>query len=91
MILLFITCLAQAPSWKDTQLKHAVCGGFLHFLNELKKIAPSKDYLDMKKQLTSQFAFNYLDSDIQHVLETQVPPGCLAGVSAFRRGFHLVC
>ena len=74
-------------SWKDTAVKHAVCGAFLFFLNELSKIAPARDFTTMETHLKHQFAWGYMDADLTHVLETQVPPGSLAGVSAFRPGF----
>ena len=38
----------------------------------------------MATQLKQQFMYGYMDGDIMHVLETEVPPGQLAAVSAFR-------
>ncbi|CAE7945690.1 unnamed protein product [Symbiodinium sp. KB8] len=58
--------------------------GFLHWLHLLEKEAPSKDYDTMATQLKQQFMYGYMDGDIMHVLETEVPPGQLAAVSAFR-------
>ena len=76
----------EAPSFRDTMAKHAACGGFLHFLAELEKIAPAGQFQQMAAHLQHQFEFGYIDADLLHALETSVPPGKLGDVSAFRLG-----
>ena len=48
-------------------------------------MAPSKDFPAMERVLMEQFMHGYLDADLQHVLETAVPPGDLAAIGSFRR------
>ena len=74
----------EAATYKDMVLKHAATGGFLHFLAQLESMAPSSSFSEFESQLRRQFLYGYLDSDILHVLDTQVPPGSVKDVPAFR-------
>lgn len=76
--------LRKALSFRDALSKHQACGGFLHFLKALERIAPASDFQTMKDDLLRQFQYGYLDPDILHSLENQVPPGDIGAVSAFR-------
>ena len=77
--------LRKPLSLREGVLKHQACAGFLHYLRVLQKMAPAADFDSMKTELHRQFAFGYLDPDIQHSLETQVPPGDIRQVGAFRQ------
>lgn len=47
-------------------------------------MAPAADFPAMEADLRKQFQYGYLDPDILHSLESQVPPGDIRMVSAFR-------
>lgn len=72
-------------TFKDANKLHQCCGAFLYFSQKLRDIAPEKEYPAMLDSLKSQFVHGYLDADLQHVLECNVPPGDLAAIGAFRR------
>lgn len=74
-------------TYRDALSKHQACGGFLHYLNVLQKIAPSGEFAAMESDLRNQFRFGYLDPDILHSLEATVPPGDAQMVGAFRTDF----
>ena len=58
--------------------------GHAAFLREFQRIAPPADFEDARASLLSQFSFGYLDPDLQHCMETSVPPGDVSSVGAFR-------
>lgn len=60
----------------------------MFFLEALRAQAPAGDFEEMKKNLDISFDAGLLDSDIVHVLESQVPPGDLRQISAFRSTAH---
>ena len=76
--------LRKPLSYRDALSKHQCCGGFLFYLRQLEKMAPSADFPAMKEELLSQFDVGYLDPDISHSLESCVPPGDIRSVGAFR-------
>ena len=76
--------LRKPLGFREALGKHQACGGFLHYLRQLEKMAPGGDFAEMEKDLRQQFQYGYLDPDILHSLETMVPPGNIQMVSAFR-------
>lgn len=76
--------LRQAMTYQKALQKHQACGAFLWFLSSLQKMAPSEMWPEIDKSLRSQFSQGYMDPDLLHALETQVPPGDLKSLGAFR-------
>eukprot|EP00438_Fugacium_kawagutii_P023793 Skav228140 [mRNA] locus=scaffold2683:22736:26272:- [translate_table: standard] len=76
--------LRKPMSYREAVELHQACGGFQHFLTSLERIAPGSEFKGMQEELKQQFKYGYLDPDILHCLNTQVPPGDLKSVSAFR-------
>ncbi|CAE7315755.1 unnamed protein product, partial [Symbiodinium sp. CCMP2456] len=74
------------PTMRKAMCNHCVmlqiqkATGFLHWLRLLEMEAPAKDYDTMATQLKQQFMYGFMDGDIVHILETEVPPGELAAV-----------
>ena len=86
--------LRTAVTFRSGLSKHQACGAFLHFLKHLERVAPASEFPKMAEDLKKQFAFGYLDPDLIHSLESQVPPGDISQVAAFRThcfsdDFHL--
>ena len=79
----------QACTFKEVTVKHAVCGAFLHFLRQLEAVAPASKFSEMQEALRRQFQSGYLDADLTHVCETQVPPASLHDVGGFRLGLKV--
>lgn len=76
--------MRKALSYKEGVQLHQCCGAMLHFLREFQRIAPSADFEDARASLLSQFSFGFLDPDLQHSMESSVPPGDVSSVGAFR-------
>lgn len=72
-------------NYKDACKLHQCCGMFLHYLQKLEALAPSKDFPSMRSGLIDQFKHSYMDADLLHSLEHSVPPGDLTAVGSFRR------
>ena len=72
-------------TFKDASKLHQCCGAFIYFIQKLRDMAPEKEYPAMLESLQSQFIHGYLDADLLHVLECNVPPGDLAAIGSFRR------
>ena len=84
----FDTCFVDnrpATSYKEGLRIHQSCGLFIHMLERLEALAPSKGFPSMKKGLMEQFVHSYLDADLAHVIEHTVPPADLSAIGAFRR------
>ncbi|CAK9116298.1 unnamed protein product [Durusdinium trenchii] len=63
----------------------SACGCFLFFLQKFKAIVPEKELAEMERGLRSQFMSGFLDGDLLHVLEEQVPLSAdIKAVGAFR-------
>ena len=80
--------LRKPYSFSAAQRIHLATAGYLFFLEALRSQAPAGDFEEMKANLDISFDAGLLDSDIVHVLETQVPPGDLRQISAFRTIFR---
>lgn len=78
--------LRKAMTFREAVELHQACGGFLHFLDALEKLAPGSEFQTMQHELHQQFKYGYLDPDILHCLANQVPPGDVKSVGAFRCG-----
>lgn len=74
----------KAWSHKDGQLLHATCGIFLHLMDQLKSHLPETDFLESENRLNTQFRSGFLDAEIQHLLESAVPPVQLSTVQFLR-------
>lgn len=82
--------LRKGMSFKEGLYLHQCCGGFVHFLKEFEKLAPPDEFTQAAESLRNQFGFGYLDPDIYHCLETQVSPGLVRSVSAFRPAWDTI-
>lgn len=81
-----VPAMRKALTFKDGVVKHQACGAFLHYLKCFERMCPAAEFPDISEQLTKQFLLGFLDPDLLHSLEQQVPPGDLKAISAFRRG-----
>ena len=78
--------LRKAPTFKEALKIHQACGCFLFFLQKFKAIVPEKELAEMERGLRSQFMSGFLDGDLLHVLEEQVPLSAdIKAVGAFRQ------
>lgn len=78
--------MRKALTYKDSVQLHQSCGIFVHFLGELSKMTPTETFNEASIELKRSFLSGFLDMDLQHCLQTQVPPGDCKQVAAFRRG-----
>ena len=76
--------MRQAVTYKLAVAKHQACGAFLHFLAILQKMSPPSLFEEAKASLEAQFTMGFLDPDLCHILDTQVPPGDIKALGAFR-------
>ena len=76
--------MRKACTEKQAVAKHQVCGAFLHFLDEFSKVCPAGEFKGISKNLHTQFQSGYMDPDLAHCLETQVPPGDMSAITSFR-------
>lgn len=76
--------MRKANSFQQATAKHQATGVFLHFLKEFEKVCPAGQFQAASESLLSQFKSGYLDCDLQHCLESQVPPADMAAISGFR-------
>ena len=71
--------------------KHQCCAAFLFFFKKLESIAPQKLIAEWEHNLRHGFMHGYLDADLLHVMETQVPPGHMDSIGAFRTSLLVRC
>ena len=64
--------------------RHQCCGLYIHYMGLLQKRIPQGKWAEVERSLDSQFTFGFLDTDLQHSLTSEVPPGNMETVSAFR-------
>ena len=76
--------LRKPCGFKDGFTKHQCCAAFLHFLQLLEKMSPPDLFKTASESLTQQFMKGFIDPDLCHAIENQVPPGDLHQISAFR-------
>lgn len=76
--------MKKAMAYKEGVSLHQLCGGFIHYCAELEKMMPPAMFKEANEALRNSFLSGFLDPDLQHCLQTQVPPGDLRGISAFR-------
>ena len=69
---------------KDTTHIHALCGGYIHFKLLLKSKLPETEFKEVIARLDEQFLLGFLDADLDHALQSTVPPGCLSSVGFLR-------
>ena len=77
--------LRKALTFREASRIHQSCGAFLHFIKQLRDLAPESDFESVYDGLKTQLKLGYLDADFAHVLDTMVPPGDLAAIGSFRR------
>ena len=83
--------MRKALTFKDGMHLHQVCGAFVHFLGEMSKMTPTTIFQEASVELKQSFLSGFLDMDLQHCLQTQVPPGDCKGIAAFRREVAVIC
>eukprot|EP00435_Cladocopium_sp_Y103_P050415 s350_g15.t1 len=67
---------ARRPwNFKDTVNLHILCGGFLHFKGLLQRKLSAQEFDETVPKLDDQFLMGFLDADIDHALQSCVPPG----------------
>lgn len=76
--------MRRAISEKQAISKHQICGAFLHFVDEFSKVCPAGSFSSIAQNLRTQFQSGYMDPDLAHCLETQVPPGDMSAINSFR-------
>lgn len=76
--------MRKALSYRDALSKHQCCAMFLHFLSRLQRMCPPSEFNEAAVNLRQQFCQGFMDPDLLHAAEQQVPPGDLEGVAAFR-------
>lgn len=69
---------------KETQQLHAVCGAYLHFKALLKSKLPATSFNEVAGKFEEQFRASFLDADLEHALQTSVPPGDLKAIGFCR-------
>lgn len=77
--------MKKAVTYKEAVGLDQLCGGFIHYCAELEKMMPPTMFKEAQVALRNSFLSAFLDPDLQHCLQTQVPPGDLRGISAFRQ------
>lgn len=76
---------ARRPwNFKDTVQLHILCGGFLHFKGLLQRKLSAQEFDETVPKLDDQFLMGFLDADIDHALQSCVPPGELGSVAFLR-------
>ena len=79
--------LVKKPwSYKEGIALHQICGLYLHFLEQMRHVAPESQYAGVTAQLNKNFLLGFLDADLAHVGETSAPPGDMKSVAAMRPG-----
>ncbi|CAK9106185.1 unnamed protein product, partial [Durusdinium trenchii] len=73
--------LRKTWSLKDAQSLHGACGFFLHVMGELESQVARSDFDDCKDAILSQFMTGFSDPEIDHLLQTTVPPVELRDIS----------
>lgn len=76
--------MRKACNYREGLLKHQCCAVFLHFLGRLQRVSPPAEFKLAEESLEQQFLQGLLDFDLQHAVESQVPPGDMSAVAAFR-------
>lgn len=71
-------------NYRDTNILHSACGGYLYFMKLLHEKIPSAEFAKVEPGLKDQFMLGFLDPDIVHALETTAPPAPLDSVSFLR-------
>lgn len=75
----------KAINFTTALSKHQCCGAFLHFMRELERTITPEDYKKAFGELKDMFLRGYLDPDLEHILQTQFPPGDMKSVSSIRQ------
>ena len=76
----------KALNYKDAQVKHQVCGGYIHFKARIQAKCPEGEWASLSKDLDTAFFDQFLDADLQAALQNSVPPGDVAAIGAMRPG-----
>ncbi|CAK9079470.1 unnamed protein product, partial [Durusdinium trenchii] len=76
--------MRKALTYKDAVPKHQCCGMFCHLLDCLERNAPATQFKDMQDRLHKMFMESFMDPDLLHMVSSEVPPGDLKTVAAFR-------
>lgn len=71
-------------NYKDAVSKHQVCGAYLHLKAELQSRCPEKEWKAVVDEIDEAFFQQYLDVDLQMVLQQYIPPGDVNAIGAFR-------
>ena len=70
---------------------HATCGAFLYLVDGLKAKIPATDFASCEEDLWKNFKNGLYDAEVQHVIESMVPPVNLTSVSFLRSCYCNIC
>ena len=76
--------LRKPCNYKDGVDKHRCCAAFMHYLEILQRMSPPSEFATARDSLREQFLSGLMDLDLLHSVQSQVPPGDIKSVSAFR-------
>ena len=82
--------MKQSWQTKTALPVHAACGGYLAIMKKLESSVPQSDFQAAQKQAFQQFQVGLLDLDINHFLESCVPPVNLSEVTFVRTAFRMI-
>ena len=80
------SALRKSLVYRDAVNLHQATAAFLHFLSVLQRGFPAKEFSEAEASLQQQFRQGFLDPDLLHAVNGQVPPGDVRSVGAFRPG-----
>ena len=72
--------------FKDAARIHLATGLFTCCLEKFSETVPPGEFKQLKPSLESQFDAGYMDGELLHIADDQVPPLDLRSVAAFRQG-----
>lgn len=81
--------LRKALQFKEASRVHLATGLYLALLDKFSQVAPPSEFRHLKASLDTQFNAGYLDGELFHMADEQVPPIDLRSISAFRQGSTL--
>ncbi|CAK9088525.1 unnamed protein product [Durusdinium trenchii] len=77
--------LRKAMPFKDAARIHLATGLFTCCLEKFSETVPPGEFKQLKPSLESQFDAGYMDGELLHIADDQVPPLDLRSVAAFRQ------
>ena len=79
--------MKKAFTFKEGSAIHLCCGLFIHFVEVLRQEAPASEYESIAGRLRQKFLLGVMDHELKAQSETNVPPGDMKALSAFRPGW----